>query len=168
MFGETIARVIASDHPDCAEGDIVLEQTGWRTHKLNNVIQNSDQDQFPNGQSNPDLRVNSDARETETQRDVVNALEQHPGVSTEEFPAPIGKLLGLSITRDLSSSHRNAQGAAMKSKAETDSEEAPESGAHRPTGSAKAGRILSRTNVLGFRFTPFKVVIQLARSKSGG
>ncbi len=34
MFGETVARVIASNHPDYAEGDIVLAQTGWRTHAL--------------------------------------------------------------------------------------------------------------------------------------
>jgi NADPH-dependent curcumin reductase CurA len=34
MVGQTVARVIASRHPDYSEGDIVLPQTGWRTHAL--------------------------------------------------------------------------------------------------------------------------------------
>ncbi len=34
MTGETVARMIASKHPDYSEGDIVLAQTGWRTHAL--------------------------------------------------------------------------------------------------------------------------------------
>ncbi len=34
MAGETVATVIASEHPDYAEGDIVLAHTGWRTHAL--------------------------------------------------------------------------------------------------------------------------------------
>jgi len=34
MVGETIAHVIASNHPDYSAGDIVLAQTGWRTHAL--------------------------------------------------------------------------------------------------------------------------------------
>ena len=65
---------------------------------MNSIIQHCDQDQFANGQSSRDLRVNSDATEPETQLDVVNAIEQYPGVAPEEFPAPIGKLLGLTIT----------------------------------------------------------------------
>jgi NADPH-dependent curcumin reductase CurA len=32
MVGEGVAEIIASDHPDYAVGDIVLAQTGWRTH----------------------------------------------------------------------------------------------------------------------------------------
>src|ERR1700722_11004206 len=32
--GESVARVIASQHPGYSEGDIVLAQTGWRTHAL--------------------------------------------------------------------------------------------------------------------------------------
>src|SRR5258707_14037859 len=32
MVGEAVARVIASDHPDYSEGDVVLAYTGWRTH----------------------------------------------------------------------------------------------------------------------------------------
>src|SRR5258707_11858010 len=63
---------------------------------MDNLIQNSDQEQFANGQSRRDLRVNSDAS-PETQLDV-NAIEQSPRVASEEFPAPIGKLLGLTIT----------------------------------------------------------------------
>ena len=66
---------------------------------MDSIIHNCDQDQFANGQSSRDLRVNSDATEPGTQLDVVNAIEQYPGVAPEEFPAPIGKLLGLSITR---------------------------------------------------------------------
>jgi NADPH-dependent curcumin reductase len=34
MEGEAVATVIASRHPDYSEGDIVLAQTGWRTHAL--------------------------------------------------------------------------------------------------------------------------------------
>jgi NADPH-dependent curcumin reductase CurA len=34
MPGESVAMVIASHHPGYAEGDIVLAQTGWRTHAL--------------------------------------------------------------------------------------------------------------------------------------
>ena len=34
MTGETVARVIGSHRPEYAEGDIVLAQTGWRTHAL--------------------------------------------------------------------------------------------------------------------------------------
>jgi hypothetical protein len=34
MAGEAVATVIASEHPDYAEGDTVLAQTGWRTHAL--------------------------------------------------------------------------------------------------------------------------------------
>jgi len=66
---------------------------------MDNFIENSDEDKFAYVQSSRDLRVNSDAREPETQLEVVNAIERYPGVAPEEFPAPIGKLLGLSITR---------------------------------------------------------------------
>jgi NADPH-dependent curcumin reductase CurA len=34
MQGESVATVIASQHPGYSEGDIVLAQTGWRTHAL--------------------------------------------------------------------------------------------------------------------------------------
>jgi NADPH-dependent curcumin reductase len=34
MQGESVATVIASRHPNYSEGDIVLAQTGWRTHAL--------------------------------------------------------------------------------------------------------------------------------------
>jgi NADPH-dependent curcumin reductase CurA len=32
MPGESVARVLVSNHPDYEEGDIVLAPTGWRTH----------------------------------------------------------------------------------------------------------------------------------------
>jgi uncharacterized protein (TIGR00369 family) len=63
---------------------------------MNNFIEN-DETQFANGQVSCDLRGNSDAAESETPLDVVNDVEQCPNVP-EEFPAPIGKLLGLTIT----------------------------------------------------------------------
>ncbi len=63
---------------------------------MNTIIQHCDQDQFANGQSSRDLRVNSDLTEPETQLDV-SATEQCPGPKSEEFPAPIGKLLGLKL-----------------------------------------------------------------------
>jgi uncharacterized protein (TIGR00369 family) len=65
---------------------------------MNNIIENNDDHQFANGQVSCDLRVNSDATESETQLDADNAIEQCPDVAPEEFPAPIGKLLGLMIT----------------------------------------------------------------------
>ena len=34
MEGESVAVVVASKHPGYSEGDIVLAQTGWRTHAL--------------------------------------------------------------------------------------------------------------------------------------
>src|SRR3989475_8510511 len=34
MQGESVAKVIVSKHPRYAEGDVVLAQTGWRTHAL--------------------------------------------------------------------------------------------------------------------------------------
>ncbi len=34
MTGESVATVLASNHPDYAEGDTVLAFTGWRTHAL--------------------------------------------------------------------------------------------------------------------------------------
>jgi uncharacterized protein (TIGR00369 family) len=64
---------------------------------MNNIIENND-DQFANGQVSCDLRGNSDATESETQLDPVNVIEQYPNVVPEGFPAPIGKLLGLTIT----------------------------------------------------------------------
>jgi uncharacterized protein (TIGR00369 family) len=65
--------------------------------KMNNIIENND-DRFANSQVSCDLRGNSDAPESETQLDAVNVVEQYPDVAPEEFPAPIGKLLGLMIT----------------------------------------------------------------------
>ncbi len=64
---------------------------------MKDFIENND-DRFANGQVSCDLRGNSDARESETQLDAVNVIEQCPDVAPEEFPAPIGKLLGLMIT----------------------------------------------------------------------
>src|SRR4029077_15575922 len=34
MPGESVATVVASHHPGYSAGDIVLAQTGWRTHAL--------------------------------------------------------------------------------------------------------------------------------------
>jgi uncharacterized protein (TIGR00369 family) len=64
---------------------------------MSNIIENND-DQFANGQVSRDLRGNSDAAESKTQLDPVNVVEQYPNAAPEEFPAPIGKLLGLRIT----------------------------------------------------------------------
>jgi NADPH-dependent curcumin reductase len=38
MTGESVARVLASNHPSYAEGDIVVAVTGWRTHALSDGI----------------------------------------------------------------------------------------------------------------------------------
>jgi uncharacterized protein (TIGR00369 family) len=63
---------------------------------MNNFIENNDH-QFAIGQVSGDLRANSDAGESETQLEPVN-VGQGPDAAPEEFPAPIGKLLGLTIT----------------------------------------------------------------------
>jgi uncharacterized protein (TIGR00369 family) len=47
-------------------------------------------DQFANGQSNRDLPVSSDVTEPKT-------LEQRPDMQPQQFPAPVGKLLGLNL-----------------------------------------------------------------------
>jgi uncharacterized protein (TIGR00369 family) len=62
---------------------------------MNNIIENCDQDQFANGQSSGDLRVQSEVTEPSSQP--ANATEQRPGAGPEEFPAPIGRLLGLKL-----------------------------------------------------------------------
>jgi uncharacterized protein (TIGR00369 family) len=64
---------------------------------LDNSIGNKD-DQFANGQLSCDLRGNSDTADSETQLDAAKVIEQCPEAAPEEFPAPIGKLLGLTIT----------------------------------------------------------------------
>jgi len=64
---------------------------------MNNIIENNE-DQFANGQVSRDLRANSEVTEPESRRDAVNIIEQLADVAPEEFPAPIGKLLGLMIT----------------------------------------------------------------------
>ena len=38
MTGESVARVLISNHPDYAEGDIVVALTGWRAHALSDGI----------------------------------------------------------------------------------------------------------------------------------
>jgi hypothetical protein len=64
---------------------------------MNNVIENKEQ-QFANGQVSRNLGISSEATEPETEFEAVNVIEQHQDVAAEEFPAPIGKLLGLMIT----------------------------------------------------------------------
>jgi len=76
---------------------LILVYTSYSGRKMNNSIENKD-DQFANGQVSRYLRGNSDATESETQLDAVDVIEQSPDVAPEEFPAPIGKLLGLRIT----------------------------------------------------------------------
>jgi NADPH-dependent curcumin reductase len=38
MTGEAVARVLTSNHPGYAEGDIVVAVTGWRTHALSDGL----------------------------------------------------------------------------------------------------------------------------------
>lgn len=38
ITGESVARVVASNHPGYGEGDIVVAVTGWRTHALSDGI----------------------------------------------------------------------------------------------------------------------------------
>jgi uncharacterized protein (TIGR00369 family) len=64
---------------------------------MNNIIENNE-DRFANGQVSRDLRANSEVTEPDSRRDAVNIIEQLAHVAPEEFPAPIGKLLGLMIT----------------------------------------------------------------------
>ena len=69
---------------------------GLWSKKMNNFIENND-DRFANGQVSCDSRGNSDDAESASQLDAVN-LEHRADVAAEEFPAPIGRLLGLKIT----------------------------------------------------------------------
>jgi uncharacterized protein (TIGR00369 family) len=62
---------------------------------MNNLIENNHH-QFANGQDSCDLRGNSDAAQAQTQLDA-NTDGQGPNAALDEFPAPIGKLLGLKI-----------------------------------------------------------------------
>jgi len=64
---------------------LILVYTRTSGRKMSNFIENND-DQFAKDQLSRDLRGNSGTAESETQLD------------PEEFPAPIGKLLGLTIT----------------------------------------------------------------------
>jgi uncharacterized protein (TIGR00369 family) len=63
---------------------------------MNNFIENSGA-QFANGQVDCDLRGNSDMAQSETHLDPVEVVERRPDLAPGEFPAPIGKLLGLKI-----------------------------------------------------------------------
>ena len=63
---------------------------------MNNIIENNDH-QFANGQFSCDLRGNAEPAQSETQPDSLKVVEQSPDAALEEFPAPIGKLLGLRI-----------------------------------------------------------------------
>jgi hypothetical protein len=56
---------------------------------MNNLIQHSGQDQFANGQSSRDLRVNSDVTELQAQLDL-NATEQRDRVN--EFQLEEGNM----------------------------------------------------------------------------
>jgi uncharacterized protein (TIGR00369 family) len=64
---------------------------------MNNIVENNE-DQFAKGRVSRDLRANSNVTEPESRCDAVNVIEQLADVASEEFPAPIGKLLGLIIT----------------------------------------------------------------------
>jgi uncharacterized protein (TIGR00369 family) len=63
---------------------------------MTDIIQQDGQDQLANGQSSRDFRVKSDVKGLEIQFDV-NAAAASSDVGLEEFPAPIGKLLGLKL-----------------------------------------------------------------------
>jgi len=65
---------------------------------MKKIIDSDDRGQFANGQISRDLRDSSDAAHAETQLDAGKVIEERPDVGPEEFPAPIGKLLGLTIT----------------------------------------------------------------------
>jgi uncharacterized protein (TIGR00369 family) len=59
-------------------------------------IQNGIQDQLTDGRSRHDFRNNSDLSVSNSRLDE-NATAPLSGVASEEFPAPIGKLLGLKL-----------------------------------------------------------------------
>ena len=65
---------------------------------MKNIIDNDARGQFANGQIRRDLRDSSVATHAETQLDAAKVIEERPDAGPEEFPAPIGKLLGLTIT----------------------------------------------------------------------
>ena len=63
---------------------------------MNNFIENNN-NQFANGQSTRDLLVSSDVTEPKTQLDANATEQQRPDMEPGQFPAPIGKLLGLNL-----------------------------------------------------------------------
>ena len=63
---------------------------------MNNLIENNHH-QFANRQDSCDLRGRSDDAQAESRLNAANADEQGPNAVLDEFPAPIGKLLGLKI-----------------------------------------------------------------------
>src|SRR5258708_6899617 len=88
---------VRPSYPDLNFFGLTLVYTKNGGRKMNNCIENND-DQFANGQVGRDLRGDSDGAESETQLDAVKVVEQRPDVAPEEFPAPVGRLLGLMIT----------------------------------------------------------------------
>jgi uncharacterized protein (TIGR00369 family) len=64
---------------------------------MNKFVENHT-DQFANGQTSCTLQGKSDPAESQTRLDAANLIEKGAHVAPEEFPAPIGKLLGLTIT----------------------------------------------------------------------
>ena len=62
---------------------------------MNTFVKNN-KDQFANGPSQLRFARQFGAADAETQLDPVSVVE-HPNAAPEEFPAPIGKLLGLTI-----------------------------------------------------------------------
>jgi uncharacterized protein (TIGR00369 family) len=75
---------------------LTLVYTSYQAERKMSIIEKCDQDQFAIGESNCDLRVNLDLTKPETECDV-EATERQPGARPEEFPAAIGKLLGLKL-----------------------------------------------------------------------
>src|SRR5580692_9794487 len=74
----------------------ILVYTSKADRKMSSIIGNNSEVQFANGHSSRDFRVKSDVKGLEIQFDV-NAAAASSDVGLEEFPAPIGKLLGLRL-----------------------------------------------------------------------
>ena len=74
----------------------VLYIQALEPRNMSKIIENCDWDQFANGQSTRNLRVDSGVTGPKTQLHV-HATEQRPDMELEQFPAPLGKLLGLKL-----------------------------------------------------------------------
>ena len=96
MAGESVATVIASQHPGYSEGDIVLAQTGWRTHAISDRADPRKLDPALRARSRRGLARPRDARDHRIWRLCGVIGKPVPGetVVVAAASGPVGSLVG--------------------------------------------------------------------------